>query len=57
MCVTRKPWPLGNKYHTIYCGVFGTMYAIELVKVRQYFTPERRPKESNKLGNTVNLIL
>jgi len=32
MCIPRKPWPFGNEYHTICCGVSGILYAAELVE-------------------------
>ena len=32
MCVPRKPWPLGNKYHSICRYISGLMYKVELVE-------------------------
>ena len=32
MCVPRKPWPLGNKYHSICCCVSKLIYTVELVE-------------------------
>ncbi len=31
MFAPRKPWPLGNEWHSICCAISGVMYAIELV--------------------------
>lgn len=39
ICLPRKPWPLGNKYHSICCCQSGTMFAVEIVKGKD------RPKE------------
>lgn len=56
MCVPRKPWPYGNEYHTIACGVSGVLYALELVEGKD--TPPERPrKEFEVLGKTVGLLL
>ena len=32
MCVPRKPWPMGNEYHTIFCGETKIMFQAELVE-------------------------
>jgi hypothetical protein len=42
MFVPRKPWPLGNEYHSICCCTSGVMYAVELVESKD------RPKEMDK---------
>eukprot|EP00934_Nitzschia_sp_Nitz4_P007490 Nitzschia sp. Nitz4//scaffold526_size3785//2112//3756//NITZ4_009261-RA/size3785-processed-gene-0.3-mRNA-1//1//CDS//3329553959//7480//frame0 len=56
MCVPRKPWPLGNEYHSIACSESGLMYAIELVEGRD--EPRQQPaKEFHELGKTVSLLL
>ena len=56
MCVPRKPWPLGNEYHTISCGTSGVLYQLEMVEGRD--TPKRAsPKEFKKMGKTVGLLL
>lgn len=56
MCVPRKPWPLGNEYHTIACGTSGVLYQMELVEGRD--TPKRAPpKEYSEMGKTVGLLL
>ena len=41
MCVPRKPWPLGNEYHTIACGVTNILYQAELVEGK--YIPLERP--------------
>ena len=33
-CVQRKPWTLGNEYHTIACVTSDILYAMELVEGR-----------------------
>lgn len=56
MVVPRKPWPIGNEYHTIACGVSGLLYAMELVEGKD--EPRERPrKEFQNLGKTVGLLL
>jgi hypothetical protein len=56
MCVPRKPWPLGNEYHTIACGLSGVLYSLELVEGKD--EPRERPrKEFEGLGKTVGLLL
>jgi hypothetical protein len=56
MVVPRKPWPIGNEYHTIACGVSGILYAMEIVEGAD--EPRQRPrKEFENLGKTVGLLL
>jgi hypothetical protein len=56
MYVPRKPWPYGNKYHTICCCKSGIMFGMELVEGKD--TPkERPPKEFEEKGKTVGLLL
>ena len=54
-CVPRKPWPLGNEYHTIACGTSGILYAMELVEGRD--EPRQTQKEFSDQGKTVGLLL
>ena len=54
--VPRKPWSMGNEYHTMCCGVTSIMFAINLVEGSD------RPKElpsldPEKKGPTVSLLL
>lgn len=57
MVVPRKPWPLGNEYHTIACDESSILFALEMVEVKD--TPRHRPlqKEFSELGATVGLLL
>mmetsp|Transcript_23720 Transcript_23720/g.24179 ORF Transcript_23720/g.24179 Transcript_23720/m.24179 type:complete len:174 (-) Transcript_23720:705-1226(-) len=56
MCVPRKPWPLGNEYHTIACGLSSILYALELAEGKD--TPcQRRAKDFSELGLTTGLLL
>ena len=56
MCVPRKPWPFGNEYHSICCGLMMIMYFVELVEGKD--KPHERPmKEYNEMGKTVGLML
>ena len=55
-CVPRKPWPLGNEYHTIACGTSGVLYSVEIVEGRD--EPKEAPaKDFSELGKTVGLLL
>ena len=56
MFVPRKPWPMGNEYHSICCGLSGIMYWVELVEGKDA-PPERGPLEFAGLGKTVGLML
>ena len=59
MCVPRKPWPLGNEYHSICCCISGLMYAIELVEGKD--RPKQKPAEKfsdvAQNGTTTSLLL
>jgi hypothetical protein len=56
MFVPRKPWPFGNEFHTIACGVSGILYAMELVEGKD--EPREKPAaEFSNLGKTVGLLL
>ena len=59
MVVPRKPWPLGNEYHTICCCTSGVMYAAELVEGKD--RPKEKPAEKFssvvKNGTTTSLLL
>ena len=55
-CVPQKPWPLGNEYHTISCGMSGVLYSLEIVEGRD--EPKQGPtKDFSELGKTVGLLL
>ena len=54
--VPRKPWSMGNEYHSMCCGMTSIMFAIDLVEGSD------RPKElpsldPDKKGPTVSLLL
>ena len=51
MCVPRKPWPLGNEYHTTTCGTSGILYQLEVVEGRD------TPKQFHEMGKTASLLL
>ena len=55
MCVKRKPWPLGNEWHSICCAKSGVMYAVELVEGKDR-PPERGQPSFNDKGKTVGLL-
>ena len=58
MCVPRKPWPLGNEYHSICCCLSGLMYAVELVEEKDH--PKEVAREFTddpKYGATSSLLL
>jgi hypothetical protein len=56
MFVPRKPWPFGNEYHSICCGLSGIMFGVELVEGKDC-PNERPPKQFDNLGKTVGLLL
>ena len=55
MCVPRKPWPLGNEWHSICCAQSGVMYAVELVEGKDH-PPQLGNPEFNEKGKTVGLL-
>ena len=54
-CVPRKPWPLGNEYHTVACGTSGVLYSLELVEGKD--APQQVTKEFSESDKTVGLLL
>lgn len=56
MFVPRKPWPFGNEYHTICCGLSGILFRLEIVEGRDFPTERERP-EFDEEGKTVGLLL
>ena len=56
MCVPRKPWPLGNEYHTIACGNSGVLFASEIVEGKD-IAKQAPPKEYSEKGKTAGLLL
>ena len=55
MCVPRKPWPLGNEWHSIYCAQSGVMYAVELVEGKDH-PKEHGDLQFNEKGKMVGLL-
>eukprot|EP00980_Cylindrotheca_fusiformis_P024084 scaffold11524_cov91-Cylindrotheca_fusiformis.AAC.3 len=55
MFVPRKPWPFGNEYHTVCCGVSGIMWGVELVEGKD--APPQRHVDFENEGKTVGLLL
>lgn len=51
----RKPWPFGDEYHSICCGLSGIMFGLEIVEGK--VAPKERPLKIEKLGKTVDLLL
>ena len=56
MCVPRKPWPLGNEWHSICCSESGVMYGVELMEGKDRPPARPMPLHSDK-GKTVGLLL
>jgi hypothetical protein len=57
MFVPRKPWPFGNEYHMIACGVFKILYNLALVEGKDKSKEGRGLKEFDGLSKTVGLLL
>lgn len=55
ICLPRKPHPFGNKFHTIFCGLCGIMFTIELLEGKYHLREILLPE--NTLGPTVGLLL
>jgi len=56
MYVPRKPWPFGNEYHTICCGLCGVLFDLELVEGKDRPTELPQP-EFDQHGKTVGLLV
>ncbi len=54
--VPRKPWPMGNEYHTMCCGISAIMFVIDLVEGKDR-PPELPSLDPEKKGPTVSLLL
>jgi len=55
MFVPRKPWPMGNEYHSVCCALTGIMYSIELVEGKDR-PRQLGPKQHEQFGKTVGLM-
>ena len=56
MFVPRKPWPFGNKYHTVCCCLSVIMWGIDLVEGKDH--PRQLGQlEYEELGSMVGLLL
>ena len=53
----RKPWPFGNEYHTICCGLTGILFSLELVEGKTRPKDMRKPEYDDRGGPTVGLLL
>ncbi len=53
--VPRKPWSLGNEYHSICCALSGIMFGIDLVEGKDQ--PPNKPKDFQDMGKTVGTML
>ena len=52
----RKPHPMGNEYHTVACGVFGPLWAMEILEGRDR-PPELGNSKYHEHGKTGSLLL
>jgi hypothetical protein len=58
MVVPRKPWPLGNEYHSIVCSQSDVMFAIELVEGKDVPSHRDHPRfEHHEKGKTVSKLI
>ena len=55
MFVPRKPWPFGNEWKTIACGVCRVLFKVELVEGMD--APAQLKQKYDNLGKTVGLLL
>ncbi len=51
----RKPWPFGNKYHTIEGALSGILYDLEIVKEKDQ--PQEMRSGFNEMGTTSGLLV
>ena len=57
MLAPWKPWPFGNKYHTICCGLWSILVGIELVEWNNDPKELGKPTYNNNCGATCGLLL
>jgi Transposase IS4 len=57
MFVPRKPWPFGNEWYSIACGISGIMFGLELVEGKDEPPERSNLREHDNLGKTVGLLL
>jgi Transposase IS4 len=55
MFVPQKPHPFGNKWHSIFCGFSGIMYAVELIEGKDKLP--QTSKEYEEKGKSVGLLV
>jgi hypothetical protein len=57
MFVPQKPWRMGNKYHTVCCGLSGIMWKILLDEEKDAPSPRLCPPKYPSVGKTVALLM
>jgi hypothetical protein len=55
MYIPRKPHSMGKEYHSIWCGISGIMFRIELVEGKN--GPPEVHKQFEEKGKTAGLLL
>ena len=55
MFVLHKPWPFGNKYHTVCCCTSAIMWGLDLVEGKDH-PRDLGQQEFNNMGSTVGLL-
>ena len=53
----RKPWPFGNEYHSICCGLSGIMFGIEIIQGKDRPLQIHNKHFNDQGGPTVGLLL
>ena len=56
MFIPHKPWPFGNKYHTVCCCTSSIMWGIDLVEGKDH-PRGLGQQEFDNMGSTVGLLL
>ena len=56
MFVPQKPWPFGNEYHTICCGLSGILFGLELVEGKDALH-HAQSKVYDAFGKTIGLLM
>ena len=57
MFIPCKAWTFGNEYHTIYCGLLGILFGLELVKGKNCPKELGKPAYNGNSGDTCGLLL